>query len=226
MGIADEKLSVISGIPFNQDVLGRPNFRSIIPRLAMGGAMIGLVAALFLIFGIPGLYPLTVGGQPVFPFPPFLIIGFELSMLGLMGTAFVGLLLAGHFPSYEPKMYVPEISDGKIALVFSCPAEQQSQFEAALVSLGAEQVKPVEATVLSNPAFKRLIIAGLFILIAAVVVEMFAFDMIKINWISFMDIQPAFQPISQPLPVATEATPVQGPAYDLALGVPSKSSGI
>ena len=148
MGVADEKLTVISGIPFSQQVLGRPNLRTIIPRLAMGGAMIGLVAALFLIFGIPGLYPLTVGGQPVFPFPPFLIVGFELTMLGLMGTAFLGLLLAGRLPSYEPKIYVPEISDGKIALVFSCSVEQQSQFEDALTSLGAEQVRPVEATTL------------------------------------------------------------------------------
>jgi len=148
MGITDEKLDVISGIPFNNEVLGRPNLRTFIPRLAMGGAMIGLVAALFLIFGIPGLYPLTVGGQPMFPFPPFLIVGFELTMLGLMGTAFVGLLLAGRLPSYEPKVYVPEISDGKIALVFACPVERQDQFESALLSLGAEQVRPVEATIL------------------------------------------------------------------------------
>jgi hypothetical protein len=148
MGITDEKLNVISGIPLNHDVLGRPNLRTFIPRLAMGGAMIGLVAALFLIFGIPGLYPLTVGGQPVFPFPPFLIVGFELTMLGLMGTAFLGLLLAGRLPSYEPKVYVPEISDGMIALVFSCPVEQQAQFEDALLSMGAEQVQPVEASTL------------------------------------------------------------------------------
>jgi len=72
-----------------------------------------------------------------------------------------------------------------------------------------------------NPAFKRLIIAGLFVLIAVVVVEMFAYDMIKINWISFMDIQPAFQPMSQPLPVATDAIPVEGAAYSLALGIPA-----
>jgi len=72
-----------------------------------------------------------------------------------------------------------------------------------------------------NPAFKRLIIAGLFLLIAVVVVEMFAFDMIKINWISFMDIQPAFQPMSQPLPVATAAIPLEGAAYSLVLGIPA-----
>ena len=148
MGITDEKMEVISGVPFNHDVLGRPKLPTFIPRLAMGGAMIGLVAALFLIFGIPGLYPLQVGGQPIYPFPPFLIVGFELTMLGLMGTAFLGLLLAGRLPSYEPKVYVPEISDGKIALVFPCPVEQQTQFEEAMRSVGAEQVKPVEATIL------------------------------------------------------------------------------
>jgi hypothetical protein len=65
-----------------------------------------------------------------------------------MGTAFIGLLLAGRLPSYEPKVYVPEISDGKIALVFPCLVDQQSQFEDALKSMGAEQVRPVEATTL------------------------------------------------------------------------------
>jgi len=45
-------------------------------------------------------------------------------------------------------VYVPEISDGKIALVFPCPVEQQTQFEEAMRSVGAEQVKPVEATIL------------------------------------------------------------------------------
>lgn len=72
-----------------------------------------------------------------------------------------------------------------------------------------------------NPAFKRLIIAGLFVLIALVIIEMFAYDVIKISWVSFMEIQPAFQPMDQPLPVSTEAIPVEGAAYSLDLGVPS-----
>ena len=148
MGITDEKMDIISGIPFNEEVLGRPDIPTFIPRLAMGGAMIGLIVALFLIFGIPGLYPLNVGGQPVFPIPPFFIIAFELTMLGLMGTAFVGLFLAGRLPTYEPKVYVPELSDGKIALVFPCPVEQQAEFVDAMQSMGAEQVRPVEAKTL------------------------------------------------------------------------------
>jgi hypothetical protein len=148
MGVTDGKMDVISGIPFNHEVLGRPKVSTFIPRLAMGGAFVGLIAALFLIFGIPGLFPLHVGGQPVFPIPPFVIIAFEMTMLGLMGTAFVGLFLASRFPSYEPVIYVPEISDGKIAVVFPCSADMQAQFEQAMRSLGAEQVRLMEAKAL------------------------------------------------------------------------------
>jgi mono/diheme cytochrome c family protein len=71
------------------------------------------------------------------------------------------------------------------------------------------------------PAFKRLIIAGLFVLIGFMVIELFAYDVIKISWVSFMEIQPAFQPMYQPLPVSTEAIPVEGAAYNLEMGVPS-----
>ncbi len=145
MGILDKEMDVISGIPFNHEVLGRPKVSTFVPRLAMGGAFVGMLAALFLIFGIPGLFPLHVGGQPVFPIPPFIIVAFEMTMLGLMGTAFVGLFLAGRFPAYEPVIYVPEISDGKIAVVFPCTADMQAQFEEAMRSLGAEQVRLMEA---------------------------------------------------------------------------------
>jgi hypothetical protein len=144
MGVTDDQMDVISGIPFSHEMLGRPKTSTFIPRLAMGGAMLGLIAALFFIFGIPGLFPLHVGGQSLFPFPMFYIIAFEMIMLGLMGTAFIGLFLAGRFPSYEPKVYVPEISDGKIAVVFPCPVEMQSRYNDAMLSLGAEQVRVVE----------------------------------------------------------------------------------
>lgn len=72
-----------------------------------------------------------------------------------------------------------------------------------------------------NPAYKRLTIAGLLVLIAVIIIEMFAYDVIKISWVSFMEIQPAFQPMYQPLPVSTDAIPIEGVAYNMELGVPS-----
>jgi mono/diheme cytochrome c family protein len=71
-----------------------------------------------------------------------------------------------------------------------------------------------------NPAFKRLTIAGLLVLIVLVVTEMFAYDVIKVSWVSFMEIQPAFQPMYHPLPVSADAIPVEGAAYNFDLGVP------
>jgi mono/diheme cytochrome c family protein len=70
-----------------------------------------------------------------------------------------------------------------------------------------------------NPAFKRLTIAGLVLLIGLVVIEMFAYDVFKISWVSFMEVQPAFQPMYDPLPVATEAIPVEGAVFSLEMGV-------
>ena len=72
-----------------------------------------------------------------------------------------------------------------------------------------------------NPAFKRLIIAGLILLIGVVIAEMFAFDVIKFNWITFMQVQPNFQPMENPQSVMTDTIPIEGEAYSLLLGAPS-----
>ncbi len=145
MGIDDKQIDVISGIPLSHEVLGRPKITTFIPKLALGGAIVGWIIAMFLMFGVPYLFTLHVGGQPVYPIPPFYIVAFEMTMLGLMGTAFIGLFLAGRFPTYEPKIYIPEVSDGKIALVFPCEQSDKDRVEDAMKDLGADKVSSVEA---------------------------------------------------------------------------------
>ncbi len=71
-----------------------------------------------------------------------------------------------------------------------------------------------------NPAFKRLAIAGLIALIGVVILEMFAYDVLKFNWITFMQVQPNFQPMEAPQAVLTDTLPIEGVAYSLALGAP------
>ncbi|MGE5643963.1 MAG: quinol:electron acceptor oxidoreductase subunit ActD [Byssovorax cruenta] len=145
LGVSDDDMNVISGIPVKHTILGRPGAITYVSRIGLLGAIMGMFLGLFFIYGIPYFYPLLVGGQPIFPVPQGIIITFEMTMLGLMGFSFIGMFVDSGFPSYTPKQYTPEISDGKVALLFSCPVGEQEKFIDALKELGAERVEPVEA---------------------------------------------------------------------------------
>lgn len=145
LGVNNHEMNVISGIPIKHTILGRPPAITYVSRIGLMGAIMGMFLGLFFIYGVKALYPLYVGGQPIFPVPQGIIITFELTMLGLMGLSFIGMFVDSGFPSYTPKAYTPEISDGKIAVLFSCSAGETEKFIDALKEVGAESVEPAEA---------------------------------------------------------------------------------
>jgi hypothetical protein len=145
MGIGDDQMNVISGIPVTEPMLGRPHQWSNVPRLALGGALAGLVIGLALSIGTPMLYAIEVGGQPLIPIPPGIIVVFEMTMLGMLVSTFLGVFLDSQFPSYQPKEYVPEISDGNIAVLFRCPETDVDDYVDTLTRLGAQSIRPAEA---------------------------------------------------------------------------------
>ena len=144
LGVSDEQMNVISGVPVTEAMLGRPNQWTNVPRLALGGAIGGFLIGVFLIF-TPLIYFVPVGGQPVIPGPPSVVVLFELTMLGMLISTFVGVFLDSRFPSYRPMEYVPEISDGKFAILFYCPVGKQEKFTKAMTTIGAEKVEVAEA---------------------------------------------------------------------------------
>ena len=145
LGVSDDDMNVISGIPVKNSILGRPAAITHVSRIGFFGALLGMALGLFFIYGVKYLYPLYVGGQPIFPVPQGFIITFEMTMLGLMGFSFIGMFVDSGFPSYTPKAYTPEIRDGKIAVLFSCPTGEQEKFIDALKAAGAASIEPVEA---------------------------------------------------------------------------------
>jgi hypothetical protein len=148
MGVTDDRLNVISGVPIAHKMLGRPHPWTNVSRLALGGAVVGFFVGLFLNFGTPLLYAVPVGGQFITPIPPGLIILFEMTMLFALLSTFLGVFLDSFFPNYGPMEYVPEISDGKIGLFFKVPQDDQQKYADALNQLGAESVVPHEARLL------------------------------------------------------------------------------
>jgi hypothetical protein len=146
MGIPDKEMTILSGVPYTERVLGRPIQWSRIPQIGVGGFLAGLLITIALNFGPQLQYPISVGGTPIyFPVTTSLVLIFEGCMLGLMIATFLGVIWESVFPSFGPKEYHPEISDGKIALVFNCPAEIHTQVHETLASLGAEWVHRMEA---------------------------------------------------------------------------------
>jgi mono/diheme cytochrome c family protein len=49
---------------------------------------------------------------------------------------------------------------------------------------------------------------------------LFSFDIIKIEWPSFMEIQPSYRPMENPLPVAERSIPIEGPITIPGMGAP------
>lgn len=145
MGITDENINVISGVPISHRMLGRPHPSTNVSRLALGGAIAGFIFGLFLNFGTPNLYNVPVGGQYITPVPPGLIITFEMTMLFALLATFLGVFLDSYFPNYRPMEYVAEVSDGKIAVFFRCPPGEDQKFTDAMGKVGALSVHPAEA---------------------------------------------------------------------------------
>ena len=67
---------------------------------------------------------------------------------------------------------------------------------------------------------KRLVFLMVVVAVAGGVLMLFTFDVIKLDWISFMEIQPSFKPMENPLPVPADSIPIEGAAYIPGMGSP------
>lgn len=68
--------------------------------------------------------------------------------------------------------------------------------------------------------FQRLLVVLSVAALLLGVILVFTYDIIKIEWISFMEIQPSYKPMEKPLPVAARSIPIEGAAYIPGQGSP------
>ncbi len=189
----------------------------------MFGAILGIFLGLFLIYGTP--LPVSLAGRrPAHvPGPAGLIITFEMTMLGLMGFSFLGMFVDSGFPSYTPKEYMPEISDGKIAILFSCPADEQEKYAEALKSSALKKSSRRRRVNYEYQSWRHHQTLAMVLIVAAAllgVTMLFTYDVIKLEWPSFMEIQPSYRPMENPLPVPAQSIPIEGPVTIPGMGAP------
>ncbi len=138
MGVSEDDITVISGVPYSERVLGRPIRWTRIVQVGMVGAVLGFLVAAFLNWGTPFLYPLKVGRLPVYPIPTSIVVIFELTMLGLLISTFLGVFAETITPSFGPRGYHPRVTDGRIGILYASPFEKDGAIEQNLRDLGAE----------------------------------------------------------------------------------------
>lgn len=63
---------------------------------------------------------------------------------------------------------------------------------------------------------------GVFVVLGVLgaITLLFTYDVIKIEWISFMEIQPSFRQMEDPLPVPERSIPIEGPVAIPGMGAP------
>lgn len=138
MGIRERDISVISGVPFSEKMLGRPMSWTRVPMIAGVGAVVGFLVAAFFNFGTPALYPIRVGGMAYQTIPTSIVLQFELTMLGMLISTFIGVFVETISPSFGPSGYDARITDGRIGVLFEADSDLDPMLHTSLTELGAE----------------------------------------------------------------------------------------
>jgi mono/diheme cytochrome c family protein len=213
LGVEDENVTVMSGMPYRAEMLGRPRPARRVGLIALVGASLGFLAGLFLTAGLFLLYPLRQGGQPIVPIPPTLIVLFELTMLGTMWAAFLGLMGENRFPIFKHQMYDPRITEGHIGVLVTVDDTLVDRAESILTQNGAHHLQRSE--LIQRTDYRITIFwASVFavIILATAGLLLMTYDIIKIPFPTNMANQESTAYLQGPRKAApVDAIPVQGP---------------
>jgi hypothetical protein len=90
------------------------------------------------------MVPTAGGGQPIYAMPTSFVVIFEITMLGMLLSTFIGVFIEAITPSLGPKGYHPRISDGNIGILLTCPPDKDKEVDDALKAAGAELIPASE----------------------------------------------------------------------------------
>jgi mono/diheme cytochrome c family protein len=214
MDVPDDQVTVMSSVPFHPQILARPRARDRMPRVALLGAIFGLVTAVSLLGATFLLYPLVQGGQPIVPIPPSLIIAFEITLLGTMWIIFFGYLAVNRLPAFGRPVYDGRITLGKIGIVVRPDQAQTLAVEGVLRDAGAGDLRLLSGSEGSDSrAWVRFAVGAVGILVVGVgLALLLSYDVISIPFPSQMVDQDSVGYVQGPrLAVPAGAIPVQGP---------------
>lgn len=224
-GVNDDDIEVMSNVPFPAKFFGRKPARLWFLPFALGGSLVGALAAAFITFGTPEIYPIHVGGQDLTPVPPTAIIFFELIALFTMLGAFIGFLLQNRFPIMVREMYDEAITDGYIGVQVRASADVAEQVKNIFEAHRPHKMHIEDAANFKPQGIRHLLFwggVGTAGLVALLVPLLLSYEVVEVPWINTMQDTVAVGHQEGPRRAApAEAIPVEGPV--LIAGQPATS---
>ena len=139
-GIDQASIIVMSGEPFEEMPFAHRDSATWLWYIACLGGFLGLAFSTWLTRMTELAWPLKTGNMPIVAWWPNMIVMFEMTMLGAILATVITLFITAKLPGRVPKLYDPEITNGKI-LVGVENAPQPADVERALLSGGATEIK-------------------------------------------------------------------------------------
>src|SRR5512147_541543 len=140
LGIPDNKIVVITSVPYPEGALGRHREWLTLPYIVLAGAVAGMLFGLFLAVITPHLYRLDIGGHPPVGFPPAAVIIFVFTMMATIVSTFLGVVWEMNFPRFGKAPYHKFVTDGYLAVMLEYPLSLDAQVRQALEAHHADQI--------------------------------------------------------------------------------------
>ena len=106
------------------------------------GALTGTATAFFLTIWSSLKWGLITGGKAPLSIPPFIIIGFELSILLCGLSTLLAILVLGRLPRTRPSpTYDPRFTVDRFGVAVTCRPDQADAVKMVLTASGAEEVR-------------------------------------------------------------------------------------
>ncbi len=100
--------------------------KSMVGWFTLGGGIFGFLGGFALAVYTATQWDLIVGGKPIVAIIPFVVVGFEATILCAIFGNILGLLTQGRLPSYKGlKYYDPRCSGEHFGVLASCVAAQE-----------------------------------------------------------------------------------------------------
>jgi hypothetical protein len=121
--------------------------RSPVRYATFTGAVAGLLVGMGLALLTSAVWELVTGGKPVYSIVPFLVVGFELTiLLGALATL-AGLLLFARLPyrKFPAPGYRPEFSNDRFGVWVACPGDRLDEVRVLLKKSGALEIQDIDS---------------------------------------------------------------------------------